>query len=95
MKTRHEQAKEEVESLVSEFESSAREFESSARAFLSLNLSLSFPFYRKKKLRWTKPGLYVCFFVQLELISFCQVLSNVTRSNILKQILKLNKKWQL
>lgn len=88
MKTRHEQAKEEVESLVSEFESSAR-------AFLFLNLLLSFPFYRKKKLRWTKPGLYVCFFVQLDLISFCQVLSNVTRSNILKQILKLNKKWQL
>ena len=88
MKTRHEQAKEEVESLVSEFESSAR-------AFLSLNLSLSFPFYRKKKLRWTKPGLYVCFFVQLDLISFCQVLSMVIRSNILKQILKLNKKWQL
>ena len=51
MKTRHEQAKEEVESLVSEFESSAREFESSARAFLFLNLLLSFPFYRKKKLR--------------------------------------------
>ena len=88
MKTRHEQAKEEVESLVSEFESSAR-------AFLFFKLIVILSVLQKEKIEVNQARFVRLFFVQLDLICFCQVLSIVIRSNILTQIFKLNKKWQL
>ena len=87
MKTRHEQAKEEVESLVSEFESSAR-------AFLFFKLIVILSVLQKEKIEVNQARFVRLFFVQLDLIPFCQVLSIVIRNNILTQIFKL-KKWHL